>query len=78
MCLDAYILDMTLQKRADAWNVPESAPPHGVLLFDAGAPHQSVSGEPVEVCPADAKNPTDLGVSGEFGARVDRIGGVDV
>ena len=76
--LDARLLDVTLQERADAWNVPESAPPYGVLLFEAGAPYQSISGEAVEVRPADSENSADLGVTGEFGTGVDRIGRVDV
>jgi hypothetical protein len=59
--LDARPLDVALQERADAGDVPEPAPPHGVLLLDAGATDQSVCGEPVGGRPADSEDPADLG-----------------
>ena len=76
--LDARPLDVALQERADAGDVPEPAPPHGVLLFDAGATDQSVCGEPVEVRPADSEDPADLGVARVLGPGIGRGGGVDV
>lgn len=76
--LDSRLLDVTLQERADAGDVPESTPPHRVLPFDAGAPHESISGEPVEVRPADSEDPANLGVARVLGPGVGRRGGVEV
>lgn len=76
--LDARPLDVALQERAYAGDVPESAPPHRVLLFEAGAADQPFGGEPVEVRPADSEDPADLGVARVLGPGVGRGGGVVV